>query len=716
MQHAKAVLGLLMASLLCLSTATAAPAIRGESPGGPDPYLWLSDIQGEKPLAWVKQHTDQANTAIKSDPRYAKTREQILTALNAPDRIAYGQPNRGYVYNFWQDAVHVRGIWRRAPIAAYNAGKPEWQVLFDVDAIDKTLGKDWVWQGADCNETLSRCLLQLSPGGGDAAEYREYNVLTQSFIEDGFALPAAKGAAAYLDDDTVLFATDFGPGTMTASSYPRIVKLWKRGQKLADARTVFEGKPGDVWAQIATFHSGGHTTALIIRGLTFFTAEYYAVTPGGKTAKLDLPIGADIKGVTGGSIIATLRDAWTPPGQAEIPQGALIATGEDCRFRAGSPRHPRIDVLYTPGAHGAIGTVAAGRDAVFAAVFENVTGAVHVFAKNQQCDWNGTVLDLPKGGSTEVVSANENGPEAYVTYESFVTPPTLYGYDGETVKPIQSLPARFDAAAVTSEQFWATSKDGTKVPYFVVRRKADANKPVPTILYSYGGFELTLFPWYWNDGHRPLEAGEAWIEKGGAMVVANIRGGGEFGPAWHQAALKYNRQRAYDDFEAVARDLIARGVSTPKQLGIVGASNGGLLVTASMARTPELYAAIVCQRPLIDMVRYTQFGAGASWVDEYGDPADPKMRVYIETYSAYQKVKPGVKYPAQLYITETTDDRVTPVFARMMAAKMLDMKSDVLFHEASEGGHGPGATNDAQAEMWALSYTFFARKLGLKAH
>jgi prolyl oligopeptidase len=321
---------------------------------------------------------------------------------------------------------------------------------------------------------------------------------------------------------------------------------------------------------------------------------------------------------------------------------------------------------------------------------------------------------LPKGGSTTVVTADDWAPGALFTYESFIQPPTLYEDAGDgKVTAIKSQAPLFDAKNIVSEQFWATSADGTKVPYFLIHRVGDT-KEVPTILYSYGGFELSLNPWYWNDGHRPLDAGQVWISKGGAIAVANIRGGGEFGPRWHQAALKEHRQRAFDDFAAVGKDLEARGFTTPQHLGIVGASNGGVLTTVTMTQQPQMLNAVVSQRPLVDMLRYTRFGAGASWVAEYGDPDKPEDRAYIEKYSAYQNVKPDVKYPGILFITETSDDRVTPIWARMMAAKMEAQGHDVLFNESSEGGHGPGSTNAAQADMWALSYTYLKQRLGLK--
>jgi len=683
-----------------------------------DPNLWLADIHGAKAVAWAKTQTAKADAVLKSDPDYARIRNSILSDLNRPERIPEGDVDHEWVYNFWQDAAHVRGLWRRTTIADYATKDPHWQTLLDVDKLDKDSGKNWVWKGADCNTAHDHCLVRLSPGGGDALEIREYNALTGKFIDGGFSLGIAKSYASYIDDNTVLFATDFGPGTLNSSGYPRFVKLWHRGEKIADARTVFEGKVSDVWAQPSVHTGPDGTVATIARGITFFTGEYLVVKPDGTTVKLPLPDSADLKGITQGQIVATLRDAWKPEGGQAIAKGALIAFPLKSFLDTG--KLPKVSTLYTPDEHSAIGaagsdadSVIAGRDAVFASIFKDVTGGIHAF-RFANGRWEDQVVELPKGGSATVISANAWGPEAYFTFESFLTPPTLYAYDGKGApRAIKSVPARFDAASETAEQHWATSNDGTKIPYFVIKPKG-AKGPLPTILYSYGGFELSLFPWYWNDPHRPLHAGKEWVGRGGALVVANIRGGGEFGPRWHQAAMKYQHKHAFEDFAAVGRDVIAHGLTTPKQMGIVGASNGGLLVTATMVANPDEFGAVVCQRPLIDMIRYTRYGAGASWIDEYGDPNDAKMRAYIETYSPYQLVKKDVKYPPILFITETSDDRVTPIWARMMAAKMEAQGHELLFSEAPEGGHGAGSTHAEEADYWAASYIFFKQKLGLK--
>jgi len=709
MKFAKISLGLLLAtSLAGIALAQDASTL---TPDSPDPYLWLTDIHGAKPLAWAKEQNEKTFSVLQSDPQYKKDFDSILTVLNANDRIAMGDLDHGDVYNFWQDAGHVRGVWRKTSAADYRNADPKWDVLLDVDKLDAVEHTDWVWQGARCAPGMKRCLVRLSPGGGDASVVREYDPKAKAFLKDGFSLPVAKSNAEYVDADTILFGTDFGPGTMTVSSYPRIVKLWHRGQPIGAAKTVFEGQTTDISSSPLVFRGPYGTIPLIVHGLTFFTADYLTVKPDGSTVKLPLPLGADLKGVTAGNLIFTLRDAWAPPGGAPIAQGALVSFPVQRFLKSNKPSY---DVLFTPDARGTIDDVSAGRDAVFASIFENVTGSIHEFRLGKAGAWSDTTLDLPKGGSTHIVSSDDWTPLAQFTFESFLQPVTLYAYDGKgAATAIKSEPSRFDASGLVTDQFWATSADGTKIPYFLIHFKA-ATGPVPTILYSYGGFELSLVPWYWNDGHRPLDAGQTWLAKGGAIAVANIRGGGEFGPAWHQAALKLHHQRAFDDFEAVAEDIEHRGLALPKQVGTVGASNGGLLVTATMAERPDLFGAVVCQRPLVDMLRYTHFGAGASWVGEYGDPADPVMRAAILKYSAYENLKPDAKYPPILFITETSDDRVTPVFARMMAAKMEAMKQDVLFYESPEGGHGPGATHEEQAEMWALSYTYLAQKLGLK--
>lgn len=698
-----------VASAAVGANAVAAPGAKVAPVAQANPYLWLSRIHGATALAWVERQNAETDAALESGPLYAADRAKILSALNASDRIPAPTLDHQWVLDFWQGPGHVRGVWRRTTIADYANPSPHWQILLDLDRLDQDAHASWVWKGADCTPSFRRCLVRLSPGGGDAVVVREYDPATRRFIVGGFSLPTAKSAVSYLNDDEILFATDFGPGTLTPSSYPRIVKLWRRGEPLRDAKTVFTGRPSDMAVSPEVFRGPYGTVALIVRQPSFFKSDYYLVRPDGSTLEVPLPQDAEVQGVTAGQLIATLLNDWTVGGR-RILRGSLIAFPVLELARTGEPQ--RVSVLYTPGAREMIDEVSAGRDAVYASIYQDAKGSIRAFRLSPR-GWTGSRLDLPAGGSASIASTNDWGPQAYLTLESFLTPPTLYAYDGKTApRAVKAERARFDAADLAVHQYWATSKDGTKVPYFFVGPRSAAG-PVPTILYGYGGFQLSITPWYWNDGHRPLDAGQTWLTLGGAIAVANIRGGGEFGPAWHEAALKTHRQRAFDDFEAIAADIERRGLATPRELGIVGASNGGLLVATAMVERPGLFGAVVCQRPLTDMLRYTRFGAGASWIAEYGDPSDPRMAAYLRAYSPFQNVKPNVAYPPILFITETSDDRVTPVFARMMAAKMQAQGHDVLFSEEAEGGHGPGATHAEEAGYWALSYTFLAQKLGL---
>lgn len=667
-----------------------------------DPYVWLEDVHGKKPLAWVQEQNRVSLGPLKADPRYASNYKSILEVLDAQDRIPYGSLRQGFVYNFWQDAKNPKGVWRRTGIAEYQKPDPKWDVLLDVDALARQEKENWVYSGAQCTPAQARCLISLSRGGGDAVVVREFDLKSRKFDPSGFSLPEAKSDVTYLDEDTVLFGTDFGKGSLTTSGYPRIVKQWRRGTPIARAQTIHEGKLTDVGSSAFVLRPKEGPYAMVVRSPSFFENEYFVIE-NGKARKLPLPLTAVVQGMIDGALLATLREDF-----GGFKEGALVA------FREGSPHQ----LIHDPGPRGSIEGVGVGRDKVYAMITQNVIGAVHVFTppassseavgQNKAKGWSDKVLPLPGAGTPGISSVNAYGREAMYTFNSYLVPPTLY-FDAGDDKPkaIKSLPARFDAKGMVTEQFLATSKDGTRIPYFVTRPRSMGG-PAATILYGYGGFENSLTPSY------SANFGRLWVGKGGLYVVANIRGGGEFGPAWHKAALKTNRQRAYDDFAAVAEDLIRRKLTTPKQLGIMGGSNGGLLVSTVMVQRPELFGAVVCQVPLIDMIAYTHIGAGASWVGEYGDPANAKERAYILTYSPYQNVKKGVKYPPVFFVTATSDDRVTPVHARKMAARMQEQGHDVTFYENTDGGHAAAADHKQAAEMWGLSFVYLAQKLGLK--
>jgi len=697
---------LILTALACLIgaglLAGAKMAKNSRAADADDPYLWLEDVHGARALAWVKAQNAKSTAVLQADSDYQKDYDAILRVLDATDRIPYGELDHQYVFNFWQDAQHPKGIWRRTSIADYANATPAWDVLLDVDKLAADERENWVWKGADCTPSLKRCLLTLSRGGGDAAVVREFDPDTRAFVKGGFELAEAKSQITWLDEDTVIFGTDFGAGSMTSSGYPRLVKVWKRGEPMASARTVYEGKESDVASVGVVFHDPAGTIALVQRAPSFFTAEYYELGADGTTRQLPLPLGADLKGAQGRSLLFTLREDWTPPGRASLAKGSLIAYTLPA---LGSTGEAAIAVLYAPDARSAIDQVAAGRDAVYVSINHDVTGSIHVFRVGASGTWSESRLELPAAGSTHIVSTNNWGPEAQFRFESYTTPTTLYATGGQG-KPvaIKSLPARFDATNLATEQFFATSSDGTRVPYFVTRSRS-LTGPAPTVLYGYGGFEISLTPSY------SANFGMLWLTRGGVYVVANIRGGGEYGPAWHQAALLENRQKAYDDFQAVAADLVRRGITTAKQLGIMGGSNGGLLVSASMVERPELFGAVVCQVPLIDMIRYTQIGAGASWEAEYGDPAKPADRAWIMKYSPYQNVRNDKRYPPVFFVTATSDDRVTPVHARKMAARMEEQGHTVLFYENTDGGHAAAADHRQAAEMWALSFVYLKQRL-----
>ncbi len=518
-----------------------------------DEWAWLEDVHGARQLDWVKAQNAVALKTLKADPDYQKDYDQILAVLDATDRIPYVSLVKNEAFNFWQDAQNPKGIWRVTSIADYAKPKPHWHTLLDIDKLAADEKENWVYKGVERAPSLTRALLSLSRGGGDAVVIREFDLKTKSFVKDGFTLPEAKSNASYIGDNSVLFATDFGKGSLTTSGYARIVKLWTRGEPVADAKTIFEGKKEDVLVAPMVFHGADGTVPLIVRAVTFFQSEYFAVTPEGKAVKLPLPLSADVKGYVKGRLLLTLREDWKD-GDTIYKQGALIAFPLAEFLKSGTAGKPAV--LFTPGPRSAVEQVATGRDAAYVAIYDNVVGSVRKFAPQPDGTWADETIALPHGGATHVMAANDWGPEAQFSFESYLQPTTLYSYAGEgTPAPIKSLPARFDASGLVTEQFEATSKDGTKIPYFITRPK-HAKGPIPTVLYGYGGFEISLTPSY------SANFGKLWLTKGGAFVVANIRGGGEFGPAWHDAALKEHRQRAFDDFAAVAADLETRGFTT----------------------------------------------------------------------------------------------------------------------------------------------------------
>jgi prolyl oligopeptidase len=693
-----------------MTGATLAESETKPAPILDDPYLWLEEVEGRLSLEWVEERNRETMAELRSDERYDRFLQQAGELLNAKDRIPYGSIRGKYIYNFWQDAEHVRGILRRTTLASYRAAEPEWEPVLDVDALAKAENENWVYKGiAWLAPGYERCLIKLSRGGTDASVHREFDALAKSFLEDGFALPQAKSGVAWLDRDTLLVGTDWGEGTLTESGYPRIVKRWKRGTPLARAETVFEGRREDIGIWPRVMDSGEETLPMIDQSLTFYTGAYQLIGDDGKLRRLPLQDSADLVGFYAGRILFTLREAWDVKGRT-FPQGALLAISVSA-FQA-SEKLPPVETVYTPDERTSISGVAVSRSGLYVVLLQNVKGRILRFqADHDSGRWSSAPLPLPANGTVSISAANPHSSTVLLNYEDHITPDRLSEYDAgaNALTLLKSLPPRFRSDELQVEQHMAKSADGEVVPYFVIHRKGlKLDGSTPTILYGYGGFEISLKPSY------SATIGKLWLERGGAYAVANIRGGGEFGPRWHKAALKTNRQRAYDDFIAVAEDLARRGITSPGHLGISGGSNGGLLVGAIFTQRPDLLNAVVCRVPLLDMLRYTKLLAGASWAAEYGDPEDPKMREALLKYSPYQNVFPDRKYPRVFIETSTKDDRVHPGHARKMVARMREQGHPVLYFENTEGGHAAGANLKQHAQRYALEYVYFSRQLGLK--
>ncbi|MBI4565243.1 MAG: S9 family peptidase [Planctomycetes bacterium] len=656
-----------------------------------DMYLWLEEIESEKALEWVRAHNEKSLELLTADPQYAEIEAQARAILLAKDRIPAPDLRGGWVVNFWQDADHPRGLWRRARPAEYEKPEPAWETMLDLDALARDEGENWVWKGAT---TLppdhDRAMLFLSRGGKDATVVREFDVPSRSFVAGGFALPEAKSRVSWLDRDTLFVGTDFGPGTLTKSGYPRQVRLWKRGTPHLDAPLVFEGAEEDVSVSAFTSFRPEGSFTFVARAKTFFEADMFLRAEDGQLRKLPFPDDASFEGIFQGHLLATLRSEWRG-----FPAGALVSVPVD--------RPDAAEAVYRPDERSSVTRVSTARQHLVLNVLSNVQGRVVKVRRTQ--GWELEPVALPDGGSAGVVSADPFDDRVYVGYESFLVPYTLYAI-GRDVRPVRRLPERFDARRLAVDQFEAQSPDGTRVPYFVIRRDDLAfDGSNPTLLYGYGGFEISMTPAYM------AVAGKAWLEKGGVFALANIRGGGEFGPKWHRAALKENRQRAYDDFISVAEDLVRRRVTSPRRLGIMGGSNGGLLVGAAFTQRPYLFHAVVCQVPLLDMLRYHKLLAGHSWMAEYGDPEDPEMAEVIRRYSPYQNVRPRTEYPHVFFVTSTKDDRVHPGHARKMAAKMEAQGHDILYYENIEGGHSAAANLEQRVKRTALEYTYLFRQL-----
>jgi prolyl oligopeptidase len=682
---------------LALAGCSPSPA-----PLADDPHVWLEDVEGAQALDWVRARNARAEAELAANDDFKRMEADILAVLDSDAKIPGVEKIGAYYYNFWKDKNHERGIWRRTTLQEYRKAQPKWETVLDLDALNVEEGTKWVWHGADClKPDYRRCLIALSPGGSDADVTREFDLVSKTWVKDGFFRPEAKGALGWINADSVYVYTDFGPGTLTSSGYPNIVKEWQRGTDLAAAKTVYEGQPGDLYIAAARDHTPGYQRDFVSRSITFYTDEMYLRQPDGSLARIDAPDSAQ-KSVHKDWLVLQLRESYEVAGRTWQSGSLIAARLED--FMAGKRE---FVALVEPTDNTSLAGHTWTRDHLVLNVMVDVKYRLSVLTPGTGA-WTRSIFNgAPAFGTIDVQAVDPDESNAvWLVSADFLSPTTLSLADiGSKPEVLKSNPSFFDGSSHVIEQHFATSADGTRVPYFLVRPKDLAlDGTAPTLLYGYGGFEVSMTPTY-SGG-----IGKSWLEKGGVYVLANIRGGGEYGPRWHQAALKENRYKAFEDFAAVADDLVARKITSPAHLGTMGGSNGGLLMGNMLMRYPEKFAAIVVQVPLLDMQRYSKLLAGASWMAEYGDP-DTADWEFIRTFSPYHLFDASKEYPPTLFTTSTKDDRVHPGHARKMMAKMEAAGKDVRYYENIEGGHGGAANNAQSAHMNALAYSFLWKHL-----
>ena len=683
-----------------------------------DDHLDLEQVHGEAAMAFVARENAASLAALTGDPRYETWRQEAFAILSATDRIPGPSFLGDGIGNFWQDATNPKGIWRRTTLDSYRTADPQWETLLDIDALSRAEGRDWVFKGADClapDET--RCLVNLSDGGKDAVVVREFDLTTKTFVAPGsgggFTLPEGKHRVEWLDRDTLLVATDFGPengtATLTESGYPFIVKSLKRGQALAQATEVYRGDISDggygVSPMVFRDAAGAVLGVMVSRPLDTYRSETWQLVDGAAPVRLAVPERLSLYGMMGRRLILSNDEPFRWAG-GTVPEGALLALDIDqLAGREGPSSAGVLAMSFTD--RQALQQVAVLGDSLIVAYADNVAGRLTRLTPGRDA-WTATPISVPASSSVALGDRSRSRGQVFVSTEGLLTPSTLSLADAATatLHTLAAAPARFDASTHEVHQYQATSSDGTLIPYFIALPKnAPMDGSTPTILYGYGGFQVSKPPIYIP------EMGKLWLEKGGAYVIANIRGGGEFGPAWHQSALNEHRQLAFDDFAAVARDLEARGITSPRRLGIYGRSNGGVLTSVTVTQHPELINAAVIESPLIDMLRYHELPAGASWIGEYGDPRIPEEAAWIAGYSAYQQLRPDTDYPRVYITTNTRDDRVHPGHARKFAARLGDQGHDHLYYEETSGGHSNDADPVANARRWARHYVYLAQQL-----
>lgn len=692
-------------AILLASFSTLLYALSARAQNAEDPYIWLEDVQGERALSWVRAQNDRSTGRLTSAPGFNATYDRLLAIYNDTARIPYPSTKGDFIYNFWQDGGHERGVVRRTTLASFLSPQPDWETVLDVDALAASEGRNWVYKGStDLHPDYTRSFIRLSNGGADAVEHREFDRATGTFVTNGFRLPEGKSNLDWIDLNTVYVGTDFGPGSMTTSGYPRIVKRWKRGTPLESAETIFEGESTDVEAGAYVDHTPVRDYHIVYRSISFWESERYYLS-GDELVRLELPKDAWLS-FFNSHMLVSLNSDWRIR-ERIYPSGSIVAIDFDEFLNGGRD----FSIVVDPDERSSVINFSSTRDYLLVNTIRNVRGELYRYRPEGR-EWKKERIGMPEFGSIHVIDADERSNDFFITYTDYLTPATLYRVnESGRATPVRSGPSYFEANGLTIEQQEAISTDGARIPYFIIhRRDIPLNGTTPTILYGYGGFRVALTPNY------DATVGTSWLEDGGAYVVANIRGGDEFGPAWHEAARKQNRQRAYDDFIAVAEDLIGWKITSPEHLGVMGGSNGGLLVGVAFTQRPDLFNAAACMVPLLDMKRYHMLLAGASWMGEYGDPDVPEEWDFIRRYSPYHNLSAAGKYPEVFFVTSTRDDRVHPGHARKMAARMEELGHPFLYYENIEGGHAGAANHRQTAYRNALIYTYFRLKLGLETN
>jgi prolyl oligopeptidase len=670
-----------------------------------DPFIWLEETRSDRALDWVRAENAKSESALQSDPRFEQLKAEALAIYNADDRVPDVNIMPYGLVNFWQDAQNPKGILRRTTLESWRSDAPEWETILDIDALAKAEGKEWVYGGMSCLPPEgTHCMVYLSDGGKDARVAREFDIETLSFVEGGFELPESQGSASWLDEDTLLVSRNFDPSTTTESFYPFTTRLWKRGTSLDDAPEIFRGKKTDVSSGAYLLRDGEGTIhgRMAYRGLSFHERAYY-FEKNGEWLRLDIPEKANPYGIIDGHILFSTDVEWTK-GDQTFPADAIVAADLD-QWKA-DPNGVGLTLVWAPGERQTKRGAASTKSSMFVSLLDNVRGKVLKF-DFENGKWVSEEVALPENATLGISTASDETDEIMFTSTDFLTPSRwYYAEDGVTLEEVKESPGRFDPSGMEIEQYEATSKDGTKIPYFIVKPEGMVmDGSTPTLLSGYGGFQVPRLPGYLGS------TGKLWLERGGAYVLGNMRGGGEFGPDWHQTAIRENKQRTWDDFIAIAEDLVARGFTSPAHLGIQGGSQGGLLVGTAFTQRPDLFNAAVVQIPLFDMLRYHLIGRGASWIGEYGDPRIPEQRKWIEGYSPYQKLTADKSFPRIYYVTSTADDRTHPSHGRKAAARMAANGQPYLYYEDMQGGHSGGVDNEQRAKLQAMQWVYLMQQL-----